>query len=163
MKNGNLNTLDFIQVMTVEKIKEEIDALKLWYNVYVAGNTTQHLLNLEFIAEHNFVDMCGIYNAGKTHFKAFNWDNCTSMSIDELAVLKSKLDVPTDAKIYLQFERDWEACGDGDVIEFRWSRPYQDFLDFYTCHKEDFDQWIRLVKNDHETTLKFQAKLDKLK
>lgn len=163
MKNDNLNTLDFIQVMTVEKIKEKLNALKLTYNISVGVSCTKHQFNLVMIQESNFVEMCELYNRGKVHKIAFNWPNGTSISIERLTALKKHFNAPEDAQIYLEFTRNYETDGTDDIVEFRWNRSYKDFNEFYTDCNSTVERLVRFAQNEHQTAAKFQAKLDKFK
>jgi len=157
----NHKLTDFIDVMTIEKIKDEIDALNLTYNISVAGNVTNHPLNLIMVMEHNFVTLCELYNKGKKHTARFNWPNQTSISIERLIALKKHLNAPEDAIIHLEFARGYDdERGYDDVAEFVWFRPYKDFKEFYDDRTDNIKQLVSMIQNEHQVAAKYQHKLN---
>lgn len=162
-----VNKEDFVNTMTVERMKELIESLGLTFVVTVGGNCTTEKFDTCLIMEHNFVTMSEMYNNGRRCAAKFDWPNGGMISIERLLKLKEYLKAPDDAQIFLQYDRNSDADNYDDIAEFVWFRPYVNFDEFCQEHKRNIDGLVRIVQRDiiiHRTIeFKLQHKNDKKK
>ncbi len=151
-------------IMTPERAKIELDALELKYYIIGHGSQPQETLKSHMIMQHNFNSFATMYNKGRRFTRAIDWQNCTSKTVAEIAAIFTKLDIPSDAKLYLQFDRYHNEEEEyDDKTEFEWFRPYANFREFYECNKNSFAGLIEIVKRDHQIYYDFKFKLDRNK
>ena len=151
-------------LMTPERAKIELDALELKYYIIGYGSQPQETLKSHMIMQHNFNSFATMYNAGRRFTFAIEWQNGTSKTIAELAALYAKFNIPSDAKLYMQFDRYHNEEEEyDDKTEFEWFRPYANFREFYDCNKNSFARLIEIVKKDHQIYHDFKERMDRNK
>lgn len=144
-------------MMTVEEIGRYITGLDKSYEVMNENISVRHKFKVETVNVNIMKNLCAQYNAGRMHKEHVEFYNGKSWKIEDFVKMKERANVPEDAELYLEFDRDG-GYDPTDKTEFRWYRPFDGLEDFFETENYILVQLVNNMRYDHQKAIDFIIK-----